>query len=53
MNTLTGWTGSAYDKNNSHSFNATIQNNTAKSVTFTGRVGEIGFNCDFLDLHSI
>ena len=53
MNTLTGWTGPAYDKNILHSFNANIQNNTAKSLTFTGRAGEISFNCDVLDLHSI
>ena len=53
MNTLTGWTGPAYDKHNLRSFNANIQNNTAKSLTFTGRAGEIGFRCDCLDLHSI
>jgi hypothetical protein len=25
---------------------------TAQSLTLTGMSGEIGFNCDFLDLHS-
>jgi hypothetical protein len=52
MNTLTGWTGPAYDKNNLHSFNANIQNNTANSLTFAGWAAETGFICDFLDLHS-
>ena len=53
MKTLTGWTGPAYDKNNLRSFNANIQNNTAKSLTFVGRAAEVGFWCEFLDLHSI
>ena len=53
MKNYKGWTGPAYVPNNLHSFNANIQTNTVNSLTVAGSAGDIGFRCDFLDLHKI